>query len=83
MHNRQKKGFEAKPGGDTVALKTAKELSGVVFGKSDGKYATIYLYRSLNFFSKRFSALIEIHFLASSTVFISTTVLLTKKLSSK
>ena len=32
LHNRQKKGFEAKLGGDTVALKTAKDLSGVVFG---------------------------------------------------
>lgn len=41
LHNRQKKGFEAKLGGDTVALKTAKDLSGVVFGKSNGKYATI------------------------------------------
>lgn len=34
LHNRQKKGFEAKLGGDTVALKTAKDLSGVVFGKA-------------------------------------------------
>lgn len=34
-------GFEAKLGGDTVALKTAKDLSGVVFGKSNGKYATM------------------------------------------
>lgn len=33
--------FEAKLGGDTVALKTAKDLSGVVFGKSNGKYATM------------------------------------------
>ena len=41
LHNRQKKGFEAKLGGDTVALKTAKDLSGVVFGKSNGKYATM------------------------------------------
>lgn len=41
LHNRQKKGFEAKLGGDTVALKTAKDLSGVVFGKQGGKYATM------------------------------------------
>lgn len=40
--NRQpKKGFEAKLGGDTVALRTAADLSGVVFGKQGGKYATM------------------------------------------
>lgn len=33
--------FEAKLGGDAVALKTAKDLSGVVFGKQGGKYATM------------------------------------------
>ena len=37
----EQKGFEAKLGGDTVALKTAKDLSGVVFGKQGGKYATM------------------------------------------
>lgn len=36
-----KKGFEAKLGGDTVALRTAANLSGVVFGKQGGKYATM------------------------------------------
>lgn len=36
-----KKGIEAKLGGDTVALKTANDLSGVVFGKLGGKYATM------------------------------------------
>lgn len=38
---KEKKGFEAKLGGDIVALKTAKDLSGVVFGKQGGKYATM------------------------------------------
>lgn len=41
LNRKQKKGFEAKLGGNTVALKTAKDLSGVVFGKSNGKYATM------------------------------------------
>lgn len=38
---KEKKGFEAKLGGDIVALKTAKDLSGVVFGKQGGKYVTM------------------------------------------
>lgn len=41
MNREPKKGFEAKLGGNTVALKTASELSGVVFGKQGGKYATM------------------------------------------
>lgn len=41
MSRNEKKGFEAKLGGDTVALKDAKNLSGVVFGKTGGKYATM------------------------------------------
>lgn len=41
MNHKEQKGFEAKLGGDTVALKTAKDLSGVVFGKQGGKYATM------------------------------------------
>lgn len=36
-----KKGIEAKVGGDTVALRTADRLSGVVFGKLGGKYVTM------------------------------------------
>lgn len=39
---KEKKGFEAKLGGDIVALKTAKDLSGVVFGKQGGKYVTMH-----------------------------------------
>lgn len=41
MNRKEQKGFEAKLGGDAVALKTAKDLSGVVFGKQGGKYATM------------------------------------------
>jgi len=41
MNRETKKGIEAKLGGDTVALKTASDLSGVVFGKLGGKYATM------------------------------------------
>lgn len=41
LANREKKGFEAKLDGDTVALRTAADLSGVVFGKQGGKYATM------------------------------------------
>lgn len=41
MKRREKQGFEAKLGGETVALKTASDLSGVVFGKQGGKYATM------------------------------------------
>lgn len=41
MNKKEQKGFEAKLGGETVALKTAKDLSGVVFGKQGGKYATM------------------------------------------
>lgn len=37
----KKKGIEAKVGGDTVALQTAANLSGVVFGKLGGKYVTM------------------------------------------
>ena len=40
-NRQQKKGIEAKLGGDTVALKTASDLSGVVFGKQGNKYATM------------------------------------------
>lgn len=39
MNKKEKQGFEAKLGGDTVALKTSSDLSGVVFGKLGGKYA--------------------------------------------
>lgn len=38
---KQKKGFEAKLGGDTVALSSAGALSGVVFGKKNGKYVSM------------------------------------------
>ena len=41
MNRREQKGFEAKLGGEAVALKTAKDLSGVVFGKQGGKYAVM------------------------------------------
>lgn len=41
IHRKEKQGFEAKLGGDTVALKTASDLSGVVFGKQGGKYAVM------------------------------------------
>ena len=41
LNHQPKKGFEAKLGGDTVALRTAADLSGVVFGKQGGKYATM------------------------------------------
>lgn len=41
MKRREKQGFEAKLGGETVALKTASDLSGVVFGKQGGKYVTM------------------------------------------
>lgn len=41
MNNRQKKGFEAKPDGKAVALRTEKDLSGFVFGKQGGKYVTM------------------------------------------
>lgn len=41
LNRKEKKGFEAKLGGDTVSLKTAADLSGVVFGKLGGKYATM------------------------------------------
>ena len=34
----QKKGFEAKLGGDIVALRNAENISGFVFGKHKGKY---------------------------------------------
>ena len=37
----KKKGIEAKIGGDAVALQTAANLSGVVFGKLGGKYVTM------------------------------------------
>jgi len=41
MNRQQKKGFEAKLGGATVALRSAADLSGVVFGKQGGKYAVM------------------------------------------
>lgn len=41
LNRKEQKGFEAKLGGETVALKTANDLSGVVFGKQGGKYATM------------------------------------------
>ena len=41
LNKGEKKGIEAKLGGVTVALKTASDLSGVVFGKLGGKYATM------------------------------------------
>lgn len=41
LNRQQKKGFEAKLGGDTVSLRTANDLSGVVFGKQGGKYAVM------------------------------------------
>lgn len=41
MKRQPKMGFEAKLCGDTVALKPASDLSGVVFGKQGGKYATM------------------------------------------
>ena len=41
LYKQEKKGIEAKLGDDTVALKTASDLSGAVFGKLGGKYATM------------------------------------------
>lgn len=41
LNRTQKKGFEAKLGGDTVALVNAGAVSGVVFGKHKGKYVTM------------------------------------------
>jgi len=41
MNKQEKKGFEAKLGGATVALRSAADLSGVVFGKQGGKYAVM------------------------------------------
>lgn len=41
LKHQPKKGFEAKLGGDTVALKAAADISGVVFGKQGGKYAVL------------------------------------------
>lgn len=41
QHGGGKKGFEAKLGTDMVALRSAGELGGIVFGKQKGKYVTM------------------------------------------
>ena len=41
LNRTKKKGFEAKLGGDTVALASAGDVSGFVFGKKGGKYVTM------------------------------------------
>lgn len=41
LNKREKKGIEATADGKTVAMRTAADLSGVVFGKLGGKYATM------------------------------------------
>lgn len=41
LNRKEKKGIEATADGKTVAMRTAADLSGVVFGKLGGKYVTM------------------------------------------
>ena len=41
LNRKEKKGIEATADGKTIAMQTAADLSGVVFGKLGGKYATM------------------------------------------